>query len=180
MPWIQSYWLTGPSLDSINCSHLKSKEQFKELKGRTGIGGWHEKKKFKIVMEELAIMNSLLIPLWQMLVIIPWVRLIPTPLLRITNPALLWYFKDRFLCGKDFGWIANCGPFYIRNRVHHSSVFSAPVRRVRTIWNLHVHKRARAGGGRRGPSSLHSALASDSCVKPVFSIIRQKWIYVDL
>ena len=63
--------LTGASLGSIICSHLKSKEQFKELKGRTGTGGRCEKKKFKIVMEELAIMNSFLIPLWQMLVIIP-------------------------------------------------------------------------------------------------------------
>lgn len=31
----------------------------------------YEKKKFKIVMEELAIMNPFLIPLWHMLVLIP-------------------------------------------------------------------------------------------------------------
>lgn len=58
----------------INCSHLKNKEQFKELKRRrrkAEIGNRYEKKKCKIVMGELAIMNSFLIPLLHMLVIIP-------------------------------------------------------------------------------------------------------------
>lgn len=64
-------WVSGASPHYINCSQLKNKEQFKELKGRAGIGERYEKKKFKIVMEELAIMNPFLIPPWHMLVLIP-------------------------------------------------------------------------------------------------------------
>lgn len=44
---------------------------------------------------------------------------------------------------KDFGSVAKCIPFYIRNTVNNSSVFSVPVRRMKKIWNLHVHKWAR-------------------------------------
>lgn len=136
----------GASPHYINCYHLKTKEQFKELKGRTRTGYRYETKIFKIVVEKSAIINLFLIPLWHRLVLIPWVRLILTLLLRFTYPVLLWYFKDRFLCKNDFGSIANCIQCYIRSRVKHSSVFSAPFRRMEKIWNLHVHKRERVVG----------------------------------
>lgn len=100
----------GIFLYSTNCRHLKNKEQFKELKGRRRnilLGHRYEKKKFKIVMEELAVMNSFLIPPLHVLVKIPWVRLILTPLLRFTNPVLLWYFKARFLWEKILAQLLN-------------------------------------------------------------------------
>lgn len=64
-------WVSGVSPHYRNCSPLRNKEQLKELKGRAGVGEGYEKKKFKIVMEELAIMNPFLIPLRHMLALIP-------------------------------------------------------------------------------------------------------------
>lgn len=107
-------WLLEAPLYYTGCSHLKNKEQSKELKGRRGKIGLrdrHEKKKFKIVVEELAIMNSFLIPLRHVLVEIPWVRLILPPLLRSTNPVLLWYFETRFICKKILAWWLNAYHF---------------------------------------------------------------------
>lgn len=100
----------GIFLYSTHCSHFKNKEQFKELKGRKrkiGLGHRYEKKKFKIVMEGLAITNSFLILLLHVLVKIPWVRLILTSLLRFANPVLFWYFKARFLCKKILAQLLN-------------------------------------------------------------------------
>lgn len=59
----------GAAPNGTNCSHLKNK-QFTKVEGKY-IGDRCEKKKFKIVMEELAIVNSFLILLLHMLVIIP-------------------------------------------------------------------------------------------------------------
>lgn len=66
--------LLGAPLYCTDCSHLKNKEQSKELEGRRGkigLGDRYEEKKSKIVVEELAIMNSFLIPLLHVLVEIP-------------------------------------------------------------------------------------------------------------
>lgn len=66
--------LMGAFLHLTNCSHLRNKEQFKELKRRrrkAEVGDRYNEKKWKIVMEELAIMNLFLIPLLHMLLIIP-------------------------------------------------------------------------------------------------------------
>lgn len=101
-------WLRGAAPYDTNCSCLKNKERFRELKEEgKHVRDSYEKKKFKIVMEELAIVNLFLIPLLHMLIIIPWVRLILTPLLRFANPVLLGYFKTRFFCKKILAPLLN-------------------------------------------------------------------------